>query len=177
MPAHAPLAEFDDSGEGQAAEVAGHRRLAAVSELENRERAPRPRSVLVIEDEPAIRLLCKVNLESEGFRVILAGSGEEGLALAKSEQPDLILLDVMLPDVEGFDVAGDLNAPVVFLSARASRADLERGRRAGALDYVTKPFDPVALPARLREDLEELGRSGSPEGVWRMRFGRGERGE
>lgn len=175
MLARAYLAEFDDPGDRPAADVAGHRRLAAVPEPQSPERDPRPKSVLVVEDDPAIRLLCQVNLESDGFRVIMAGTGEEGLALAAAERPDLVLLDVMLPDGEGFDVAAKLDVPVVFLSARTSQDDLERGRRAGALDYVTKPFDPIGLPTRLREDLEELGRSGSAEGVWRMRFGPGSR--
>lgn len=119
-----------------------------------------------------MRLLCQVNLESEGFRVVVAAAGREALSLAASEQPDVVLLDVMLPDLGGFEIAAQLrHLPVVFLSARTSELDLERGRRAGALDYVTKPFDPIALPARLREDLDEFHRSGSAEHVWQMRFG------
>lgn len=127
--------------------------------------------VLLVEDDPSMRMLCKVNLESTGFRVVVASSGKEGLALAASEQPDLVLLDVMLPDLGGFEVAAQLKVPVVFLSARTSQLDLERGRQLGAIDYVTKPFDPTTLPLRLREDLDELDRTGSAERVWRMRFG------
>ena len=78
----------------------------------------------------------------------------------------------MLPDLGGFEVAGRLGeVPVVFMSAKASTADFERGREAGAIDYITKPFDPVALPDRLREDLIELDRGGSAAHVWTLRFG------
>jgi DNA-binding response OmpR family regulator len=88
------------------------------------------------------------------------------------------LLDVMLPDLGGFEVAEALRAdeatrdvPLVFVSARTSPTDLARGRAVGAIDYVTKPFDPVGLADRLREDLEELGRAGA-ESVRELRFGR-----
>jgi two-component system OmpR family response regulator len=118
-----------------------------------------------------MRQLVTVNLELSGFRVVAAATGEEGLALATREGPDVVLLDVMLPDLGGFEVAERLpDVPIVFVSARTSESDLERGREVGAIDYVTKPFDPIALADRLREDLEELGRGG-PERVWRLRFG------
>ena len=162
--------ELEDSGseDEPAASGAG---LARIGEAAGSERRKRATCVLLVEDDPSMRLLCRVNLESEGFRVVVASDGREGLALAASERPDLVLLDVMLPDLGGFDVAARLDAPVVFVSARTSELDLERGRRAGAIDYLTKPFDPTRLPARLREDLDELDRSGSAERVWKMRFG------
>lgn len=129
-------------------------------------------SVVVVEDDPAMRLLVRFNLEGEGFRVVLAETGAEGLEAVATEQPDLVLLDVMLPDVGGFEVAKRLTGvPVVFMSARASSGDFARGREAGAIDYVAKPFDPVTLPMRLREDLIELDRSGSAAHVWALRFG------
>jgi DNA-binding response OmpR family regulator len=129
-------------------------------------------SALLVEDDPAMRLICVINLEAAGFRVTVATTGEEALALVAREQPDVVLLDVMLPDLGGFDVAERLpKIPIVFLSARGSGADLARGRAAGAIDYVTKPFDPIGLPERVREDLEELERTGSAEGVWTLRFG------
>jgi two-component system, OmpR family, alkaline phosphatase synthesis response regulator PhoP len=79
---------------------------------------------------------------------------------------------VMLPDIGGFDLAKRLSGvPVVFMSARASAADFVRGREVGAIDYVSKPFDPVALPDRLRADLMELERTGSAAHVWTLRFG------
>jgi two-component system alkaline phosphatase synthesis response regulator PhoP len=129
--------------------------------------------VLLVEDDASMAMLCRFNLELSGFHVVTAETGAEGLAKASSERFDLVLLDVMLPDLGGLEVADRLRdggAPIVFMSARDSEDDLERGRSAGAIDYVAKPFDPVELPARLRGDLEELERSGV-EGVWRLRFG------
>jgi DNA-binding response OmpR family regulator len=129
-------------------------------------------SVLLVEDDPAMRLLCRFNLEAAGFRVVEATTGLEALELASGDTFDVALLDVMLPDLGGFDVAARLGGvPIVFISARTAENDLEQGRRAGAIDYVTKPFDPVALPARLQEDLEELGR-GDADSVWALRHGR-----
>ena len=127
--------------------------------------------MLIVEDDPSMRLLCSFNLEAAGFRVTTAETGRQGVEIAAAEQFDIVLLDVMLPDLGGFEVADQLHdVPVVFISARTSDADLLRGRAAGAIDYVTKPFDPVSLPARLREDLEEFGRGGA-ERVWTLRFG------
>ena len=129
-------------------------------------------SVLLVEDDPSMRVLCAFNLEAAGFRVATAATGGEGVEIAKAERFDLVLLDVMLPDLGGFDVAEQLHdVPVVFISARTSDADLDRGRAVGAIDYVTKPFDPVSLPARLQEDLEVFERSGA-ESVWKLRFGK-----
>jgi CheY-like chemotaxis protein len=129
-------------------------------------------SVVVVEDDPAMRLLVKLNLERAGFRVVLAETGAEGLDAVAAIGPDVVLLDVMLPDLGGFEVAQRVKGvPVVFMSARASASDYQQGREAGAIDYVTKPFDPVALPARLREDLVELDRGGTAAHVWAMRFG------
>jgi two-component system phosphate regulon response regulator PhoB len=129
-------------------------------------------SVVVVEDDPAMRLLVQFNLEADGFQVTLAETGTEGLAAVAAGDPDLVLLDVMLPDMGGFDVARQLaDVPIVFMSARAAAADFARGRDVGAIDYISKPFDPVALPTRLREDLIELDRSGSATHVWTLRFG------
>jgi DNA-binding response OmpR family regulator len=130
-------------------------------------------TVLVVEDDPAMRLLIVYNLEADGFRVVVASTGREAIGLAASEPPDVLLLDVMLPDLGGFEVAERLpRIPVVFVSARVSEADLARGRSVGAIDYVTKPFDPIALPGRVREDLEEFERGGA-ERVWALRSGQG----
>ncbi|MBV8480339.1 MAG: response regulator [Actinobacteria bacterium] len=133
--------------------------------------AGRRLTVLLVEDDAAMRLVCRVNLEAAGYAVVIATTGSEAIERAREVEPDVVLLDVMLPDVGGFEVARQVGgAPVVFLSARVSEVDIERGRTAGAIDYVTKPFDPLRLPRRLREDLEELRRNGSSS-VWRMRFG------
>src|SRR5579859_3878723 len=94
-----------------------------------RDRSRRRLRVLLVEDDPSMRLVCTVNLEAAGFEVIAASTGSEGVELAAGGQPDLVLLDVMLPDLGGFEVAERLPAvPIVFLSARASMEDMERGR-------------------------------------------------
>jgi two-component system, OmpR family, alkaline phosphatase synthesis response regulator PhoP len=164
----------DDNAKGdRAREVRTGRHLAAVGARPG-EAEGRRLTVLVVEDDPSMQLLCSYNLEAAGFRVLTAKTGHEGVTLASAEKPDLVLLDVMLPDLGGFEVAERLRGvPIVFLSARASESDMKRGRAAGAIDYVTKPFDPVTLPDRLRDDLEELRRGGGAERVWASRFGPG----
>ena len=171
--AAAPLYLGDEQYDGGSAVPAPKpaRHLSAV-DGESGEATNRPLTVLLVEDDPAMQIVVSYNLEAAGFRVFKATTGHEGVELAESEKPDLVLLDVMLPDLGGFEVAQRLRAvPIVFMSARASETDLERGQAVGAIDYVTKPFDPVGLADRLREDLEELKRGGGAERVWRMRFG------
>jgi len=108
--------------------------------------------VLVIDDEAPIRLLCRVNLEAEGMEVAEAPDGPSGLDAARTESPDVILLDVMMPGLDGWRVAEQLledrataGIPVVFLTARADLRDRARGMDLGGLDYITKPFNPVEL--------------------------------
>jgi DNA-binding response OmpR family regulator len=165
--------EFDEPSERSSlGPASGRRRLVPVGDTPEERWAHRPVSVVVVEDDPAMRLLVQFNLEAAGFRVTLAETGTEGLEAVAAEEPDLVLLDVMLPDMGGFDVARQLTGvPVVFMSARAAWTDFGRGRDAGAIDYVSKPFDPVMLANRLREDLIELDRSGSAAHVWALRFG------
>ena len=168
------LAEEEQGGASGRSVRRRPRRLAAVGgrEPEPGDVADRTLSVLVVEDDPAMRMVCTFNLEAEGMRVLAATTGVEAVELARREQPDLVLLDVMLPDLGGFEVAERLHGlPIVFVSARASEKDLEQGRRAGGIDYVTKPFDPIALASRLREDLEALRKGGSASQVWESRFG------
>jgi len=119
-------------------------------------------TVLVIDDEAPIRLLCRVNLEAEGETVLEAENGHIGLEVARLERPDAILLDVMMPGLDGWRVAEELldderteAIPIVFLTARAELRDRARGIDLGGVDYVTKPFNPVDL-APLVTDL--LGR-------------------
>jgi two-component system, OmpR family, response regulator len=134
------------------------------------------RRVLVVDDEPSIRMLCTVNLELAGFVVVEAADGAEALELAAESDFDLVLLDVMLPDIGGHEVARRLaraprtrNVPVVFISARANRDDLRLGYEVGGLDYITKPFDPTALGIRLDEVLDRVAR-GEGESFRRTRL-------
>jgi DNA-binding response OmpR family regulator len=113
--------------------------------------------VLIIDDEAPIRLLCRVNLEAEGLEVVEAADGEQGLEVARAEEPDAILLDVMLPGLHGWAVAERLledektrNIPIIFLTARADLRDRARGMDLGGVDYVTKPFNPVDLAPLVR---------------------------
>ncbi|HLB61948.1 MAG TPA: response regulator [Actinomycetota bacterium] len=121
--------------------------------------------VLVIDDEPDVLLLCRVNLEVAGHEVLEAGDGDEGLRIAFDEHPDLILLDVMLPTRDGIEILGELSGakrtrdvPVVLLTAKAQVEDQVRGWSAGASEYVTKPFAPDSLAetvTRVREMTPE----------------------
>ena len=119
--------------------------------------------VLVIDDEAPIRLLCRVNLEAEGMEVLEAADGPSGLEKARSERPDVILLDVMMPGLDGWRVAEELldddrteEIPIVFLTARAELRDRARGIDLGGVDYVTKPFNPVELAPLVRDLLERV---------------------
>jgi DNA-binding response OmpR family regulator len=121
--------------------------------------------VLHIDDEAPIRLLARVNLGVEGMQVIEAADGAAGVRLAKQEQPDVILLNVNLPVLDGWQTAEELRKdqetreiPIVFLTARAALSDLARGFDLGAVDYILKPFDPTELAARIRTVLERLAR-------------------
>ncbi|MGJ8654684.1 MAG: two-component system response regulator CreB [Opitutaceae bacterium] len=113
--------------------------------------------VLVVEDEPSIRDSVVYALESEGFVVDWAGTGRAGLEKARAETYQLIVLDVGLPDVNGFDVCRELRTvsqvPVIFLTARSSEVDRVVGLELGADDYVTKPFSPRELSARVRANI------------------------
>ena len=123
------------------------------------------RRVLVVDDEQSIRLLCRVNLGASGMEVLEADDGPAGLALARSEQPDLILLDVMMPGLDGWGVAQELaedattrDIPVVFLTARAEVADRQRGAQLGGVGYLVKPFDPVGIGEVVENVIERIGR-------------------
>ena len=113
------------------------------------------KTILVIEDEPHIALGLKDALEFEGFRVVAAPNGKAGKELAQREHPDAILLDLMLPDMNGYDVCRDVRqrdhfVPIIMLTAKSQEADKIRGLEAGADDYVTKPFSVGELVARIR---------------------------
>jgi two-component system alkaline phosphatase synthesis response regulator PhoP len=121
--------------------------------------------VLVIDDEAPIRLLCRVNLEAEGMEVLEAPDGPSGLQQARDERPDVVLLDVMMPGLDGWQVAEHLleddrtsEIPIIFLTARAEFRDRARGLDIGGIDYVTKPFNPLELAPLVRELLTRIER-------------------
>jgi DNA-binding response OmpR family regulator len=121
--------------------------------------------VLVVDDDAPIRLLCRVNLEAEGMEVVEAQNGPEGLEKARTSSPDIVLLDVMLPQLDGWRVAEALLAdpatgeiPIVFLTARAELRDQARGLEIGGVDYITKPFNPVELADAIRALLVRVQR-------------------
>jgi DNA-binding response OmpR family regulator len=129
--------------------------------------------VLLVDDEPAMRAVCRLNLELEGFAVLEAAEGREALALAIRERPDLVLLDVMMPTMDGFDIARRLQSnpattgiPIVFMTALAATDDRRRGFEAGAVGYVVKPFDPVFLGDTVRRMLRRLA-AGDRDGLRR----------
>ncbi|MCK0148514.1 phosphate regulon transcriptional regulator PhoB [Marivita sp. S6314] len=117
-------------------------------------------TVLVVEDEPAQREVLGYNLEAEGFRVVRAENGEEALLLVAEEQPDIIVLDWMMPNVSGIEVCRQLktrsdtrHVPIIMLSARSEEVDRVRGLETGADDYVIKPYSVIELMARVRAQL------------------------
>jgi len=114
--------------------------------------------VLVIDDEPDVLLLCRVNLQHAGHEVLEAPDGERGLATALSERPDAIVLDLMLPQMDGYGILTALGAdprtrdiPVLVLTAKAQREDRVRCWEQGASEYMTKPFSPAALASALAQ--------------------------
>ena len=117
--------------------------------------------ILVIDDEPDVLLLCRVNLQHAGHNVLEASDGERGLALAMAEAPDAIVLDLMLPLMDGYGVLSHLLAdertrdiPVLVLTAKAQREDRVRCWEQGASEYMTKPFSPAALSTALTQLIE-----------------------
>jgi DNA-binding response OmpR family regulator len=121
--------------------------------------------VLVIDDEAPIRLLCRVNLEAEEMDVIEAADGPSGVEKARGESPDVILLDVMMPGLDGWNVAQLLldddrtaGIPIIFLTARAEFRDRARGLDIGGVDYITKPFNPLELAPLVRDLLARIDR-------------------
>lgn len=120
------------------------------------------KTILVVEDDPSIAIGLRINLEKEGYAVLTAEDGEQGLALARSASPDLIVLDVMLPRLNGLEVLDTLrregkDMPIIVLSARSGEMDKVTGLELGAEDYVAKPFSLAELLARVRAALRRGG--------------------
>jgi len=120
-------------------------------------------TVLVVEDEDALATLLQYNLEKEGYRVVHAGDGEEALILVQEQQPDLVVLDWMLPKVSGIEVCRRLrgraetrNLPIIMLTARGEESDRVRGLDTGADDYMVKPFSMTEFNARVRAVLRRI---------------------
>jgi DNA-binding response OmpR family regulator len=123
------------------------------------------KTVLVVDDDRPMRALCRANLEEAGLRVLEAAGGEEALESVRAERPDLILLDIMMPGISGWEVTSALLAdrstdqiPIIFISARRELADRVRALELGAHDYVTKPFDPAGLAKTVAKTLAEIDR-------------------
>jgi CheY-like chemotaxis protein len=121
--------------------------------------------VLLVDDERSIRTICRVNLEGDGLAVTEAMDGSEALEAVRRDRPSLVLLDVMMPGVDGWAVAEQLaeddetrEIPVVFLSARATPEDRLHAQELGAVGYVVKPFDPLGLAEKVREVLDRVAR-------------------
>ncbi|MEX0706170.1 MAG: response regulator [Nitriliruptoraceae bacterium] len=120
----------------------------------------RGQKVLVVDDEPDVLLLCRVNLEFEGYEVIEAADGEQALERIRQDRPDVVLLDVMMPRKDGWQVLTEVKEdpelreiPIVMLTAKVQDQDQIRGWSAGAADYITKPFSPLALSQVLQDVL------------------------
>ena len=122
--------------------------------------APVPHTVLVVDDDPVIVRLLEVNFEMEGFEVVTAVDGMDGVERCRAAQPDIVVSDVMMPKLNGLELCVAIKAdpatdgiPVVLLSAKAQVADIRAGLDAGADDYVTKPFEPLDLIDRVNKLL------------------------
>ncbi|MDD5492126.1 MAG: response regulator [bacterium] len=128
------------------------------------------KKILVVEDDALIRELDRVNLESAGFTVVLATDGFQGLEMARTENPDLIVLDIMLPKMDGFKVCRILkfddkykHIPIIMLTARIQEVDKETGFKTGADGYMTKPYDPEELIKKVNQILADTEKKPGPK--------------
>ena len=123
--------------------------------------------ILVVEDDPTLRLVLRDNLQSEGYEVDVAADGASAVKRARATIPDLIVLDLTLPDHDGFELLPILRSlgqvPIIVLTARIQRDDKLKGLALGADDYITKPFDPAELLARIRAVLRRVRPSRQPD--------------
>lgn len=128
-------------------------------------------SILIVDDEAAIRELLKFNLQKEGYHVLEAETGPDGLVIAKTEKPDLVILDLMLPGIDGLEICRNLKSqqntagiPIIMLTAKNEEIDKIIGLELGADDYLTKPFSPRELVARIKAVLRRSNKEALPAG-------------
>ena len=131
-----------------------------------------PRTILVVDDKKSLRDLVKAYLTQEGFRVVTADSGRTALRVARREKPDLILLDIMMPEMDGYEFSRiyrrERDTPIILLTAKLEESDKVVGLELGADDYVTKPFGMRELVARIRAVLRRAGQAAPPPEVLRV---------
>ncbi|MBL7158521.1 MAG: response regulator transcription factor [Candidatus Omnitrophica bacterium] len=130
------------------------------------------RKILIVEDDANILTGLVDNLEMEGYKTVIARDGKEALRQAKERSPDLIMLDIMIPKLNGFEVCKELKlmgikAPIIILSARAQEADKVLGLELGADDYITKPFSPRELMVRVKAVLRRSENTGAAEDIFK----------
>ena len=128
-----------------------------------------PKKILIVEDEANIRELLRLYLEREGYTVLEAENGVEGIKKWKSDKPDMLLLDVMMPHLDGYDLLAYLRptgTPCIFITAKDAVAERVRGLNSGADDYIVKPFAPTELVARVESVLRRAGRSTAVYTMW-----------
>ena len=137
-----------------------------------------PKKILAVDDERHIVRLVEVNLQRAGYEVVTAYDGKEALEKVKSEKPDLVVLDVMMPYMDGFEVLKNLKAdpitaeiPVIMLTAKAQDADVFRGWQSGVDCYLTKPFNPMELLTFVKRIFDSLNASGGDYGGSRIKIG------
>jgi two-component system, OmpR family, alkaline phosphatase synthesis response regulator PhoP len=128
------------------------------------------KKILIIEDEPEIAQLVKLYLEKDGFRAMIAKTGSEGLKMVKADRPDMVILDLMLPEMDGLEICKKIRIapdtsllPVLMLTAKAEESDTIIGLELGADDYVSKPFSPKVLVTRVKALFRRLARSDEPK--------------
>jgi DNA-binding response OmpR family regulator len=125
------------------------------------------KSILIVEDDETLQQTLAYNLEKEGYRIVLANDGSTGLEMARSQEPDLVILDVMLPELDGLSVCRilrrEIDVPIIMLTARSSEVDKIIGLDSGADDYVTKPFGLGELLARVRAAIRRKPKASLPQ--------------
>jgi DNA-binding response OmpR family regulator len=130
------------------------------------------KKILVVDDKTELRTLLKQYLSQEGFEIVTASNGQEALFVARREKPDLILLDIMMPEMSGFEFirsfSREADTPIILLTAKLDENDKVLGLELGADDYITKPFSPRELTARVRAVLRRMDKADAPQDMLRL---------